>query len=50
MAKYAIQCEECKVVHHGKMGDDCPCCGAIGKGKRIKINLTPWKKLLKLEE
>lgn len=49
MAKYVIRCTECKVIHHGKIGDDCPCCGAIGKGERVKVNATPMHKLLKIE-
>jgi len=49
MAKYVIRCTACGTTHHGKMSDDCPYCGARGKGERLKVNAIPMHKLLKIE-
>jgi len=50
MKKYAVQCKDCGTIHHGKVKDDCPCCGAIGKGKSIPIKAKPMRELLMLDE
>jgi len=49
MRRYAVECQECKIIHHGKVKDRCPCCGADGKGKSIPIKAKTRRELLMLD-